>query len=68
MFFILFECKKNNQIYMPAGLAHGFCVLSNQAILHYITSRVYDPNDEGGLIWDDKKINISWPIKNQLFH
>ena len=55
--------QKNNQIYMPAGLAHGFCVLSNQAILHYNTSRVYDPNDEGGLIWDDKKIEYKLAYK-----
>ena len=65
-FSFYLNAKKNNQIYMPAGLAHGFCVLSNQAILHYNTSRVYDPNDEGGLIWDDKKINISWPIKKPI--
>ena len=48
--------------------AHGFCVLSNQAILHYNTSRVYDPNDEGGLIQDDKKIDIISYKINQLFH
>ena len=53
-FSFYLNAKKNNQIYMPAGVAHGFCVLSKQAILHYNSSRVYDPDDEGGLIWNDK--------------
>tara|TARA_B100001250_G_C19776938_1_gene780012 strand:- start:232 stop:786 length:555 start_codon:yes stop_codon:yes gene_type:complete len=65
-FSFYLNAKKNNQIYMPAGVAHGFCVLSKQAILHYNSSRVYDPDDEGGLIWNDKKININWPIKKPI--
>ena len=58
--------KSLNQIYMPPGIAHGFCVLSEKAILHYNTSKVYDPDNEGGLIWNDKKVNIKWPIKNPI--
>ena len=65
-FSFILESKKKNQIYMPPGIAHGFCVLSNKAILHYNTSMIYKPNDEGGLIWNDKHLNINWPIKKPI--
>tara|TARA_Y100000768_G_scaffold378473_1_gene352951 strand:- start:2272 stop:2826 length:555 start_codon:yes stop_codon:yes gene_type:complete len=58
--------KKINQIYMPPGIAHGFCVLSKKAILQYNSSKVYNPHNEGGLIWNDKKIKINWPIKKPI--
>jgi dTDP-4-dehydrorhamnose 3,5-epimerase len=51
------------QIYMPHGFAHGFCVLSDWADLHYKVSQQYDPTDDGGLIWNDSQVNIDWPIK-----
>ena len=51
------------QIYMPPGFAHGFCVLSEMADLHYKVSRYYDRADEGGLLWNDPDIGIEWPIK-----
>lgn len=51
------------QIYMPHGFAHGFCVLSDWADLHYKVSQIYDPTDEHGILWNDRKINIDWPTK-----
>lgn len=51
------------QIYMPHGFAHGFCVLSDWADLHYKVSQRYDPTDEGGLTWSDADVAIDWPIK-----
>jgi dTDP-4-dehydrorhamnose 3,5-epimerase len=63
------------QIYMPHGFAHGFCVLSDFADLHYKVSQRYDPTDEGGLIWNDCEVNIAWPnvapvvsARDQLHH
>ena len=50
------------QVYMPAGFAHGFCVLSDSADLHYKVSRRYDPADAGGLRWNDPDVGIAWPI------
>lgn len=50
------------QIYMPPGFAHGFCVLSDWADLHYKVSRNYDPYDEGGLHWNDIDVGIQWPL------
>lgn len=54
------------QIYMAQGFAHGFCVLSDIADLHYKVSHRYDPNDEGGLIWNDREVKIDWPIKDPV--
>jgi len=51
------------QIYMAAGFAHGFCVLSDVADLHYKVSQTYDHADEGGLLWNDPEIGIHWPIE-----
>ncbi len=50
------------QIYMAPGFAHGFCVLSDYADLHYKVSQQYDPNDDGGLRWNDPEIGIVWPV------
>ena len=51
------------QIYMPHGFAHGFYVMSEYADLHYKVSGVYDPYDEGGLLWNDPEVGIQWPSK-----
>jgi dTDP-4-dehydrorhamnose 3,5-epimerase len=50
------------QIYMAPGFAHGFCVLSEFADLHYKVSSIYDPSDEGGLHWSDPDVGIDWPL------
>lgn len=54
------------QIYMAHGFAHGFCVLSDYADLHYKVSQRYDPSDDGGLIWNDGEVKIDWPIKDPV--
>ena len=56
------------QIYMAPGIAHGFCVLSDLADLHYKVSRYYDPDDECGMLWNDSEVNIDWPSINPLIH
>jgi dTDP-4-dehydrorhamnose 3,5-epimerase len=54
------------QLYMAAGFAHGFCVLSEFADLHYKVSRLYDHADEGGLVWNDRDVGIRWPIEKPI--
>ena len=54
------------QIYMPHGFAHGFCVLSDYADLHYKVSQSYDSNDEGGLRWNDPDIGIDWNVDSPI--
>lgn len=51
------------QLCMAAGFAHGFCVLSDVADLHYKVSRYYDHTDEGGLLWNDPDVGIRWPVE-----
>jgi dTDP-4-dehydrorhamnose 3,5-epimerase len=50
------------QVYVPPGFAHGFCVLSETAVVEYKCTELYDPDDEIGLIWNDPEVGISWPI------
>ncbi len=45
---------------VPPGVAHGYRVLSAEAHLFYITSRTYDPADEGRLPYDDPEIGYDW--------
>ena len=54
------------QIYMVPGFAHGLCVLSDWADLHYKVSRNYDAHDEGGLLWNDPDVGIQWPVREPL--
>lgn len=56
------------QIYMAPGFAHGFCVLSDWADLHYKVSRIYEVEDEGGLVWNDRDVNILWPCISPQIH
>ena len=54
------------QIYMSPGIAHGFCVLSDYAILSYKCTKYYAPHSEGGIIWNDTELLIPWPISNPI--
>jgi dTDP-4-dehydrorhamnose 3,5-epimerase len=51
---------------MPHGFAHGFCVLSDFADLHYKVSQQYDAVDEAGVRWDDPDIGIQWPVREPI--
>jgi len=52
------------QVYVPPGFAHGFCVLSETAVVEYKCTELYDPADEIGVIWNDPDIGIQWPISD----
>lgn len=49
------------QFYVPEGYAHGFCVLSDSALFAYLCTRVYEPDFDRVLRWDDPAIAIDWP-------
>jgi len=51
------------QFFIPRGFAHGFLVLSDEAEFVYKCDDFYHPGDEGGLIWNDEKIAIEWPLE-----
>ena len=52
--------------YIPAGFAHGFVCLSKTCTVYYRTSNYRDAKTEKTLAWDDKSLNIKWPIKKPL--
>jgi dTDP-4-dehydrorhamnose 3,5-epimerase len=55
---------RHRQLFIPVGFAHGFCVLSEVADVHYKLSAYYDPGTEAGIAWDDPGLGIEWPLEN----
>ncbi len=53
------------QIFIPRGFAHGFVVLSEEAILQYKCDNYYAPDHEGSLLWNDPVLNIDWLIPEE---
>lgn len=52
-------------LWMPAGFAHGFCVIGEELTdVLYLTDNVYSPGHEAGIMWNDPDIGINWPVKN----
>ena len=54
--------ENKRQLFIPRGFAHGFLVLSDEAIFTYKVDNVYAPQAEAGIRWNDPDINIAWPI------
>ncbi len=65
-FGVHLDTENKKQIFVPAGFAHGFVVLSERAQVVYKCSALYDPSDEGGLIWNDPTVNIDWPLRDVI--
>ena len=57
---VILDSEKQNMFYIPEGFAHGFCVLTDSATFSYKCTDFYHPEDEAGLMWNDKKIAIDW--------
>lgn len=58
------DAKKGNMIYVPKGLAHGFYVLSKQAIMLYKVTTAYSPKHDKGILWNS--VNIPWPDSHPI--
>ena len=56
----------HHQLYVPAGYAHGFCVLSESAIVAYKCTRTYVPDADMCVRWDDPDIGIAWPVRSPI--
>ena len=59
---VILSAENRRQFFIPKNFAHGFRVLSDTAEFVYKVDDYYHPNDEGGLMWNDKDIGIDWPI------
>ena len=55
----------NNMVYVPEGFAHGFLALED-TILQYKCTNIYNKAAEGGIIWNDPKLNIDWGIAQPI--
>ena len=57
---------EHRQLFIPAGYAHGFCVLSEVADFHYKCTDYYRPGDGRGVSWNDPALGIQWPVQDPL--
>jgi len=54
-------------LWVPAGFAHGFCVLSDGLTdVIYKTTATYNPQGESGIAWNDPELNVPWPVENPV--
>ena len=54
--------ENKRQLFVPRGFAHGFVVLSEEAIISYKVDNWYAPDHESGILWNDESLNIDWKI------
>jgi len=52
---------RKDQLYVPEGFAHGFCVISKYALIAYKCTESYHPEAELGIAWNDPELAIGWP-------
>ncbi|HET8655697.1 MAG TPA: dTDP-4-dehydrorhamnose 3,5-epimerase [Longimicrobiaceae bacterium] len=60
------DAESGRQFFIPAGFAHGFQVLSDEAVVSYRCSEYYHPEAEGTLAWDDPDLAIDWPVSDPV--
>lgn len=60
---VTISAEDQRQIYVPAGFAHGFCVVSERAQVEYKCTDYYHPEDELRILWNDPALAIPWPIE-----
>ena len=56
----------HHQFFIPVGFAHGYCVLSDTALVHYKVSALFDPETEMSIRWNDPDLAIAWPIQHPI--
>ncbi|HSX13406.1 MAG TPA: dTDP-4-dehydrorhamnose 3,5-epimerase [Chlamydiales bacterium] len=58
--------QSRHQLFIPAGFAHGYCVLSETAFVRYKVSTFYDPKTECAIRWNDPDLKIKWPVSQPI--
>ncbi len=58
----LLSGDNHHQFWIPPGFAHGYCVLSDEALFSYKCTDYYHPDGEFSVRWDDPAIGIQWPL------
>ena len=64
----LLSAENHRQFFVPRGFAHGFAVLSDDAVFQYKCDNYYAPQSEGAIAWDDPDLGIDWqvPTENRI--
>lgn len=63
---VFLSAEKGNQLYIPPGFAHGFCVTSEIAQVQYKCTALYHPEAEFSIAWNDPELAIDWPIRDPI--
>ena len=63
---IILSEKNCTSIFIPEGFGHGFAGLEKENIVIYSCTKYRDKNNEKGIAWNDKDLNIKWPVKNPI--
>ena len=58
--------KNSTSLFVPSGFAHGFCALEKENLVLYGITNYRSKNNELGILWKDKELNIKWPIKRPI--
>lgn len=59
------DADSHRQLFIPRGFAHGFAVLSEEAVFQYKCDNLYAPSAEGAIAWDDPALGIDWHLSAQ---
>ena len=65
-FKIILTEKNNKSLYVPPGFAHGFCSLAKENYVIYSCTNYRNKVSETGIIYNDKTLNINWPVKKPI--
>ncbi len=60
---VVLSGENKKMFYVPEGFAHGFLVLSDEAVFTYKCTNLYHPEYDGGIIYDDQEIGVDWPLE-----
>lgn len=60
---VVLDSEKKNMFYVPEGFAHGFLVLSEEAIFSYKCTDHYAPQYDGGIKWNDSDLGVKWELE-----
>jgi len=61
-FGIELSAVNHRELYIPAGMAHGFLSLEEGTEVVYRCTAYYDPADEAGILWSDQTLSVAWPL------
>jgi dTDP-4-dehydrorhamnose 3,5-epimerase len=63
---VMLSAGNKRQFWIPEGFAHGFVVVSERAVFHYLCTAAYSPVDDAGIRWNDGRLAIDWPVSAPL--